>query len=153
MVSALKSKRHLRILEIIKEKVIDTQEDLAEELKKDGFDITQATVSRDIKNLKLSKTQGSFGKYRYEAPRETNSLIGDKINTVLANLTVSVENVDKMVIVKTLSAGAAPVAEVIDGLGFEEIAGTIAGENTIFIMVRTLKAAEDLVVSLRKFIS
>ena len=72
---------------------------------------------------------------------------------MLVNLTISVENIDKMVIVKTVSAGAAPVAEAIDSLDFPEIAGTIAGENTIFIMVRTIEAAEKLVLEIRKLIS
>lgn len=148
----MKSKRHIKILEIIQEREIDTQEELAESLKKSGFDVTQATVSRDIKNLKLVKSQGDHGKYRYEAPKEGGSLVGDKLTSVLSNLIVSAEAIDKMVIVKTVSAGAAPVAEVIDGLGFNGIAGTIAGENTIFIMVRTQNAAAELVVKLSKFI-
>lgn len=148
----MKSKRHIKILEIIQEKDIDTQEELAEELKRAGFDVTQATVSRDIKNLKLVKSQGNLGQYRYEAPKEGTALIGDRLNSVLTNLIVSVENIDKMVIVKSVSAGAAPVSEVIDGLGISGIAGTIAGENTIFIMCRTQDSAEELVITLRKFI-
>lgn len=149
----MKLKRHTKILEIINKNDIETQEELIDALKRDGFEVTQATVSRDIKNLKLIKTQGINGKYRYQAPREEGNLAGNKMNSVLSNLIVSVENVDKMVIVKTVSAGAAPVAEAIDGLEFNQIAGTIAGENTIFIIVRTLSAAEELIVSLRKFIS
>lgn len=149
----VKSKRHVKILEIIREKNIDTQEELAEALKDSGFDVTQATVSRDIKNLKLIKVQGNDGKYRYEAPKATEDNISKKLVTVLENLTISVENIDKMVIVKTVAAGASPVAEAIDSLGVSEIAGTIAGENTIFIMVRTIEAAEELVVHIRKLIS
>jgi len=148
----VKSNRHIRILQIIQEKDIDTQEELAEELKRAGFDVTQATVSRDIKTLKLIKNQGAHGKYRYEAPKDNGGLIGDRLTSVLSNLIVSVENVSNMVVVKTVSAGAAPVSEVIDGLGFNGIVGTIAGENTIFIMGRTIDAAEELVVNLRKFI-
>ena len=149
----VKSKRHIKILEIIREKNIDTQEDLAEELKKAGFDVTQATVSRDIKNLRLVKVQGDNGKYRYEAPENKTIDLSEKLTSILTNLTISVENVDKMVIVKTVSAGAAPVAEAIDSFDFPNIAGTIAGENTIFIMVRTIEAAEQLVIDIRKLIS
>ncbi|MBU5487519.1 arginine repressor [Clostridium sp. MSJ-8] len=148
----MKSKRHNKILEIISSKTINTQEDLAEELKKAGFDVTQATVSRDIKNLRLIKVQGENGTYRYEAPKGTDIDISEKLKTVLANLTVSVENIDKMVIVKTVSAGAAPVAEAIDSFNFDDIAGTIAGENTIFIMVRSIEAAEKLVIEIEKLI-
>ena len=149
----MKSKRHLKILEIIAERDIETQEDLAEALKSEGFDVTQATVSRDIKNLKLIKMQGPPGKYKYAVPKTHENYMSDKLTSVLANLTTSVENIDKMVVVKTVSAGAAPVAEAIDSFGFDEIAGTIAGENTIFIMLRTTEGAEELVVKIRNLIS
>lgn len=149
----MKSKRHTKILEIIDQKDIETQEELAEALKNSGFDVTQATVSRDIKNLKLVKMQSHTGKYRYQAPKNESSNITDKLTNVLTNATVSVENIDKMVIVKTFTGGASAVAEAIDTLGFSEIAGTVAGDNTIFIMVRTLEAAEDIVKRIRKLIS
>ena len=113
----------------------------------------QATVSRDIKNLKLIKMQGPSGKYKYAVPKTNENNMSDKLTNVLANLTTSVENIDKMVVVKTVSAGAAPVAEAIDSFGFDEIAGTIAGENTIFIMLRTTEGAEELVVKIRNLIS
>lgn len=149
----MKSNRHLKILDIIAKKDIDTQEELADELRKSGFEVTQATVSRDIKNLKLIKVQYTAGKYRYEAPKEEDASLNDKLKSVLRSLSLSVENVDKMVIVKTVSGGAAAVAEAIDGFSNNEIAGTIAGDNTIFIMVRSLKAAEDLVCHIKEFIS
>lgn len=149
----MKSKRHLKILEIINKKDIETQEELADTLKDEGFDVTQATVSRDIKNLKLIKMQGHSGKYKYAVPKSEENNVADKLTNVLVNLTVSIENIDKMVIVKTVSAGAAPVAEAIDTLGFGEIAGTIAGENTIFIMLRTIEGAEGLVEKLKSLIS
>lgn len=149
----MKSRRHTKIIEIIKEKNIETQEELAEELKKAGFDVTQATVSRDIKDLKLLKMQKISGKYSYAAPKIEETNLSGKLNNVLSNLTVSVENIDKMVIVKTVVAGAAPVAEAIDSFGFLEIAGTIAGENTIFIMARTIEDAEKLVIKIRDYIS
>ena len=146
----MKSKRHIKILEIIEEKNIETQEELAEALKENGFDVTQATVSRDIKNLKLVKMQGEDGKYIYKAPNIKSLNISDKLTTILSNLTLSVERVDKFVVV---SAGAAPVAEAIDGSGFSDIAGTIAGENTIFVLMRSTDSAEELVSIIKKFIS
>lgn len=149
----MKSKRHLKILEIIAERDIETQEDLAEALKSEGFDVTQATVSRDIKNLKLIKMQGHSGKYKYHAPKADENSVSNKLANVLSSLTTSVENIDKMVIVKTVSASANAVAEAIDVLGFEDIAGTIAGDNTIFIMLRSTEAAEELVVKIRDLIS
>lgn len=149
----MKSKRHTKVIEIIKEKNIETQEELADELKKAGFEVTQATVSRDIKDLKLLKMQRISGKYSYAAPKSEETNLAVKLTNVLANLTVSVENIDKMVIVKTVVAGAAPVAEAIDSFGFLEIAGTIAGENTIFIMARTIEDAEKLVIKIKDYIS
>ncbi|GAB6170314.1 arginine repressor [Clostridium carnis] len=148
----MKSKRHNKILEIISEKDIETQEELAEELKSAGFDVTQATVSRDIKILKLIKMQNLTGKYRYVASSKEHKDINDKLASILANAAVSVENVDKFVVVKTLTGSAMAVAEAIDTLFDTEVAGTIAGDNTIFILVRSLDKAEDLVNKVRKMI-
>ncbi|MGL4774613.1 MAG: arginine repressor [Clostridium sp.] len=148
----MKSKRHIKILEIIKEKDVETQEELAEELKNAGFDVTQATVSRDIKNLKLVKMQGAYGKYKYTAPTNDRANLTDKLSNILINAVISAENVDKMVVVKTFTGGASAAAEAIDTLGFTEIAGTVAGDNTIFILVRTIEAAEEIVAKLNKLI-
>lgn len=148
----LKSKRHNKILEIISKIDIETQEELAEELKKASFDVTQATVSRDIKILKLVKMQSSSGKYKYVAPSKEANDINTKLASILRNAAVSVENVDKFVVVKTLTGSAMAVAEAIDTLFDTEVAGTIAGDNTIFILVRTLDKAEELVNKVRKMI-
>ncbi|MPL93607.1 Arginine repressor [bioreactor metagenome] len=148
----LKLKRHNKILEIINEKDIETQEELAEELKMAGFDVTQATVSRDIKILKLIKMQGASGNYRYVASSKESKDINDKLSSILSNAAISVENVDKFVVVKTLTGSAMAVAEAIDTLFDTEVAGTIAGDNTIFILVRSLDKAEELVDKVRKMI-
>ena len=141
----MKSKRHSKIIEIIKSTAIETQEELAEELKKAGFDVTQATVSRDIKNLKLVKKQDNKGHYRYTIIEEEKNEMVDRLSNILANTVTSVENVDKMVVVKTISGSASAAAEAIDTLHLGEIAGTIAGDNKIFILVRSLEKAETLV--------
>ncbi|MGL5378533.1 arginine repressor [Clostridium sp.] len=148
----MKSKRHNKILEIISEKDIETQEDLAEELKIAGFDVTQATVSRDIKMLKLVKMQSLSGNYKYIASTKEQKDINDKLSSILANAAVSVENVDKFVVVKTLTGSANAVAEAIDTLFDTEVAGTIAGDNTIFILVRNIEKAEELVTKVRNMI-
>lgn len=148
----MKSKRHNKILEIISEKDIETQEELAEELKIAGFDVTQATVSRDIKMLKLVKMQSLSGSYKYIASTKEQKDINDKLSSILANAAVSVENVDKFVVVKTLTGSANAVAEAIDTLFDTEVAGTIAGDNTIFILVRNIEKAEDLVTKVRNMI-
>ena len=86
----MKSKRHNKVLEIINQSEIETQEELAEELKKNGFDVTQATVSRDIKILKLVKIQSSSGKYRYVAPSKEERGLNDKLYSILKNAAISV---------------------------------------------------------------
>ena len=148
----MKSKRHNRILEIINEKEIETQEELAEELKVSGFEVTQATISRDITILKLLKVQSMSGKYRYVAPTKEERNLNDKLYSILANSAISVEKVDKFVIVKTLTGAASAAAEAIDSLYSADIAGTIAGDNTIFILIRTEEKALELITKIRKII-
>lgn len=141
----MKSKRHSKIIEIINSKSVETQDELAEELKLAGFDVTQATVSRDIKTLRLIKTQDTDGRYKYSIINQERNDMVDKLTSIFTNSVIHVENIDKMVVVKTLSGSASAAAEAIDTLQLGEIAGTIAGDNTIFIVVRTLEKAEELV--------
>ena len=149
----MKSKRHTKIIEIIGKRAIETQEDLAQELKNAGFDVTQATVSRDIKSLKLIKTQDSRGKYKYSIIKsETNDIL-DKLASILKNTVNGVENINNIVVVKTLSGSASAAAEAIDSLGLGEVAGTIAGDNNIFILLRDNNKAEELVKSIEKMMN
>ncbi|MBB6631289.1 arginine repressor [Clostridium algidicarnis] len=148
----MKSKRHSKILEIISLKDIETQEELAEELKESGFNVTQATISRDIKMLKLTKVLSSEGRYKYVVISRDQNQISDKLASVLTNTVLSIESIDKMVVIKTLSGSASAAAEAIDNLQLTEIAGTIAGDNTILILVRSLERAEELVRKIRKLI-
>ncbi|EKQ58220.1 MULTISPECIES: arginine repressor [unclassified Clostridium] len=149
----MKSKRHTKILEIIGSREIETQEDLADALKNEGFDVTQATVSRDIKNLKLIKVQSTNGKSKYVVSTGEQKNIIDRLSNILANTVLSVENVDKMVVIKTITGSAPITAEAIDNLESADIAGTVAGDNTIFILVRSIESAEDLVDKIRKRMS
>ena len=148
----MKSRRHSKIIQIINSKSIETQEELAEELKEAGFDVTQATVSRDIKNLKLIKVLGADGKYRYASIKQQNEQLTSKMESILENAVLSVENIDKIVVVKTLSGSASAAAEALDMLGFSDIAGTIAGDNTIFVLVRTNDRAIELSDKIRNMI-
>ncbi|GKU24005.1 arginine repressor [Clostridium folliculivorans] len=149
----MKSKRHTKILEIINNRSVETQEELADTLKNEGFDVTQATVSRDIKTLKLIKALGSDGKYKYASINNSTNDMSDKMANIFSNTVLHVENVDKMVVVKTLSGSASAAAEAIDTLHFSDIAGTIAGDNTIFILVRTIDKAEELVSKMRRMLN
>lgn len=149
----MKSKRHNKILEIISTKDIETQEELADELKLSGFDITQATVSRDIKILKLIKVLSSSGKYKYVAINAQQNEIADKLVNIFSNTVIHVENVDKFVILKTITGSASAAAEALDSLNLMEVAGTIAGDNTIFIVVRSTEKAEELVDKIKRMIN
>lgn len=148
----MKSKRHDKILEIIASKEIETQEELAEELRQAGFEVTQATVSRDIKLLKLVKMQSTSGKYKYVASTNEEKDIKDKLLSILENAVISVEKVDKFIVIRTLTGSASAAAEAVDSLFTTETAGTIAGDNTIFVLARTEDKAEELINKIRKII-
>ncbi|WP_312654364.1 arginine repressor [Proteiniclasticum sp.] len=145
----MKIDRRSKMLEIISRREIETQEELAQELRKEGFNVTQATVSRDIKNLQLIKVLSSTGRYKYVANKEESKDAIGKLVTLLSHTIISVENIDKMVVVRTITAAAGTAAEAIDQLDLAEIAGTIAGDNTIFMMVRS----DDMAVEIVKKIS
>ena len=148
----MKIDRRSKMLEIISRKEIETQEELAQELRKEGFNVTQATVSRDIKNLQLIKVLSSTGRYKYVANKEdTKDAIG-KLVTLLSHTILSVENIDKMVVVRTITAAASTAAEAIDQLDLAEIAGTIAGDNTIFMMVRSDEMAVEIVKKISELV-
>ncbi|WP_426349425.1 arginine repressor [Alloiococcus sp. CFN-8] len=149
----MKVNRHSKILELINNKDIETQEELAEELKAMGFDVTQATVSRDIKKLKLTKILTPGGSYKYASIASEESDISQKLANILSSSTLTVESVDKMVVVKTISGSAAAAAEAIDSLKFKGIAGSIAGDNTIFILTRSLDYADEIVLKIKKLIN
>lgn len=149
----MKSNRHAKIIEIINKKAIETQEDLAEELKLAGFDVTQATVSRDIKTLKLIKTQDIIGKYRYSLIKDEKNDVVNKLTSIFKSTVIDVENVNNIVVVKTLSASANAAAELIDSLSLGEIAGSIAGDNTVFVLLRDEEKACELVRRIKDMIN
>lgn len=149
----MKINRHEKILEIIKLKDIDTQEELAHELRENGFNVTQATVSRDIKNLQLLKVLTRKGTYKYVSPQKNNMTnFSDKLVSVFSHTVVGVEQIENFVVVKTLSGSASAAAEALDILGLNEIAGTIAGDNTIFILARSKEMAETIVEKINDII-
>lgn len=148
----MKIQRHSKILEIINSKDIETQEELAEELKKIGMDVTQATVSRDIKELKLIKVLSKDGKYKYATISQSNVSLYEKYVNILANTIINVENVQNFVVIKTLSGSGSAAAEAVDSMNFDGVAGSIAGDNTIFILTKNNENAEEIVKKLRKML-
>lgn len=140
----MKSVRHNMILEIIDSKDIETQEELAEELKKRNVRVTQATVSRDIKELRLLKVLAEGGKYKYATVERAEKGMNDRYIRILADSIVSIENAGNLVVIKTLSASANAAAEAVDSMKWPEVLGSVAGDNTILIVVRSEAAVETL---------
>ena len=133
----MKLKRHKKIIELISNEVVETQEDLAQRLKEAGFDVTQATVSRDIRELKLSKVVID-GRQRYAVLQNNNLGMNDKYLRILKDGLVSMDMAQNILVLKTVSGMAMAVAAAIDALSFSEIAGCIAGDDTIMCSWGTL---------------
>ena len=136
--------RQNKIIELIAEHEIDTQEKLAELLEIAGFEVTQATVSRDIKDLRLVKTLASSGKYRYGLPEAGGEQNMDRYLSIFKNTVRSVNSSGNMIVLKTLTGCANAACEAIDSLGFDHILGSIAGDNTIFIVADDDQQAKSL---------
>ncbi|MFR5772698.1 MAG: arginine repressor [Lachnospirales bacterium] len=144
----MKVKRQSKILELIRENDIETQEMLADLLNKAGFNVTQATVSRDIRELKLTKATMQSGKQKYVATAKESSFVTERLNRVFRDGIVSIDYAQNIVVIKTLIGMAMAVAAALDSMENSEIMGTIAGDDTIFCVVknesRAIKLTENL---------
>ena len=141
----MKLSRHSKILDLIENYNIDTQEELAKRLAADGYNVTQATVSRDIKDLKLVKVLGDDGVYKYVQSSARENAPSDKnLTSILETSVVSVEAAMNIVVIKTHSGMAQAVGYVIDSLGLEEIIGCVAGDDTMLCVAKTEKNAAYL---------
>ncbi len=134
----MKQKRQDRIIELIEYKNIETQEELAKLLKQSGFDVTQATVSRDIRELKLSKMPSTDGKQKYVIINRQEDHLNDKYSRVLRDGYLSMDMAQNILVIKTVSGMAMAVAAAIDALKFDEIVGSIAGDDTIMAAIRSV---------------
>ncbi len=140
----MKKIRHRKIIDIIEKYDVETQEELANYLKESGFVVTQATVSRDIRELKLSKIPSGSGKQKYVVIKQEESVMGDKYNRVLKEGFASMDMAQNILVIKTVSGMAMAVAAAIDAMKFHEIVGTIAGDDTIMMAVRTVSETQIL---------
>ncbi len=147
----MKLERHSKILELINKYDIETQEELADLLNKSGYNVTQATVSRDIRQLKLVK-QSKDGRQRYSVLQENNDDMNDKFIRVLRDGYVSMAMAQNILVVKTVSGMAMAVAAAIDAFGWKEIVGCIAGDDTIMCAVRTVDETLIVMDRLKKLI-
>jgi len=132
----MKISRHAKILEIIEDNVIETQEELAEMLKKSGINVTQATVSRDIKELRLIKVLTEDGRYKYAAMKEQDSTLNERLYKVFAETVLSIDYTGNIIVIKTFPGAANAAAEALDAFDLKEVVGTVAGDNTIFVLIR-----------------
>jgi len=132
----LKYSRHAKILELIENHEIETQEDLANSLRQSGFNVTQATVSRDIKELRLIKVLTREGKYKYATIKQQESVVTDRFMKLFKDSVLSIDHAGNMIIIKTLIGAANAAAAAIDAVDLKEVAGTIAGDDTIFLVIK-----------------
>ncbi len=130
----MKSQRQIAILELIARRNIETQEALAEALGAMGIQVTQATVSRDIKELRLIKVLTPEGTYKYAPSATGDRSIADRLARMLQESILTVAPAENLVVVKTLAGSANVAAEALDSLGWQEVVGTIAGDNTVLVI-------------------
>ncbi len=147
----MKLNRHAKILELIKTYPITTQEELLEKLKDEGYSVTQSTVSRDIKTLRLQKTHSIDGKYRYSAPTGIQPDVKNGFSGILTGSIVSVETAQNIVVVKTFSGMASAACAAIDTMSLPSVVGSLAGDDTIFIACTDVASANALVHTLRDY--
>lgn len=149
----MKSKRQNKILEIIENNEVETQEELVSHLNEAGYKVTQATISRDIKELHLIKAQSSSGAYKYAVNKKSRGNDMDIMMRIFRDTVLSIETAMNLVVIKTLSGSANAAAEVVDNLHYNGVIGTLAGDNTIFVATSSEQTAEELVERLSKMIS
>ena len=148
----LRSARHSKILEIISRKEIETQEELCAELNALNLVVTQATISRDIRDLHLFKVAGIEKKYRYAYINDGESEISPKMKSLFRDCVLSVREAKNLVVVKTLSGNGANAGAVVDKLGYAEIVGSVAGDDTLLIVCEDDQCALSVVEKLKVFI-
>lgn len=148
----IKSDRHSKILELISKENISTQSDLTRRLNDCGFNVTQATASRDLQEMRIIKVLLPDGTYKYAPSKDGDISIGDKLESILNHCLVNVDYANNIVVLKTMSGAAQAVGYALDSFVWDEIVGTICGDDTIMIVVRNEKSAKQLCSKLVKYI-
>ena len=146
----MKATRHTKILELIERYEIETQEELSDYLRRERYQATQATVSRDTRELKLTKVAQENGRQRYAALSEPGSDMNGKYVRVFKEGFRSADTAQNILVVKTVSGMAMAVAAALDNMQCDEIVGSIAGDDTIMCAVRTSAEAQSLLARLKK---
>lgn len=143
----MKTKRQVKILELIQKNEIETQEELSAFLEKEGYQVTQATVSRDIRELKLTKVAMSNGRQKYAALAEAKEDLSEKYVRVFRDAFISMDMAQNILVIKTVAGMAMAVAAALDAMHLHEIVGCIAGDDTIMCAIRSV---EDTVVVMER---
>lgn len=149
----MKIKRHNKILEIIENYTIETQEELIEKLRLAGFDVTQATVSRDIRELKLLKQMSDMGTYKYVVPKNSVSENQHVYSRAIASSIKSVESSYNDIVIKTYPGMAQAVAAGVDSMHEADILGCVAGDDCIIIVTRDTESAVEIASRIRKLMN
>ncbi len=140
----MKEKRHMRIKEIVSQNEIETQEELVKALEESGFPVTQATISRDIKELHLIKVVGTNGRYKYAIPIATSTVTVELLRRKLTEVFVSMARAKNLLVIKVLPGNAHAIAAMIDSLNKANLLGTIAGDDTILMVCGDDEAAIEI---------
>lgn len=146
----MKKNRHEKIIELITAQDVETQEQLAELLRTAGYEVTQATVSRDIRELKLTKVQAGGGKQKYRIMDHDDEHLQDKYIQVLRSGYVSMDRAQNILVLRTVSGMAMAVAAALDALHLPEMLGCIAGDDTIFAAIRTEEDAQLAMIKIKE---
>ena len=149
----MKVSRHAKIIELISQYEIETQEELAEYLNNAGFKVTQATVSRDIRDLKLTKLSVNGGRQKYIVHRQEDDGMNEKYIRVLCDGFVSMDMAQNILVIKTVAGMAMAVAAAVDAMKWNEVVGCIAGDDTIMCAIRTVEDTAVVMENIRKLVS
>ena len=149
----MKVSRHAKIIELISRYDIETQEELAEYLNNAGFKVTQATVSRDIRDLKLTKLSVNGGRQKYIVHRQEEDGMSEKYIRVLCDGFVSMDMAQNILVIKTVAGMAMAVAAAVDAMKWNEVVGCIAGDDTIMCAIRTVEDTAVVMENIRKLVS
>ena len=148
----MKTKRHAKILEIVHSTPVDTQDELLRLLRESGFEVTQATVSRDIKELRLIKTLDNNGRYRYSTVRQENEHISSKFHSLVCDAVTGIDYAGNIVVIKCLVGMAQAACAAMDSLHWNHVIGTVAGDDTILCITKSEAQSVELTAELKKLL-
>lgn len=149
----MKQGRHAKILELIQQNTIETQEQLIEKLRLEGFDVTQATISRDIRELRLVKVSCGLGVYKYASSTQNSHNHSAKFHNIMKETVTTVDYAGNLVVIKTYPGMAQAAAAALDSMGWTEIIGSIAGDDTLLLVFRSNETARAFAIEFEEILN